>query len=128
MPPCPDRGHASSSPSSTPHSVSRDGNSGKVCKRTTRCCCGQRWPCRHLLCFLWEQETFSLMCVLQSLVSASAPSPVQNSSSFPTPPTDPSLGTGGATAPLQGHAQLSATKRNSGPNNPACWAIDVTGD
>lgn len=120
------QGCASSSASSSPHSLSHDGNSGKVSKRMTMCCHGQRGPCHHLLCFLCKQETFYLVSL--SLVSVPSFSPMQLSPSLPTPLTYPPLSSDGATAPLQGHGLQSGTKCNVGPNNPVSWDTDVTGD
>lgn len=123
--PCPERGHASSSPSSTPHSLSHDVSSGKVSKRMTICCHGQTGPCHHLLCLLCKQETFYFLCV--SLVSVSSFSTMQISPSLPTPLTYPSLSCDDATAPLQHHDLHSGNKCNLGSNNPVSWGIGVTG-
>lgn len=59
-----------------------------------------------------------ILCVCLHLQTVPARSPIQISPALPTPPTDPSLSTGGATAPLQGHGQLSATKYHSDTNKP----------
>lgn len=101
-----------------PLTLSHDGNSGKVSKRTTRHCVmghpKMALPSPFVLS-LGTRNFFSYVHVPPSSVSVSACSPMQISPSLPTPPTYPSLSTGGATAPLQGHGRLSAIKCSLGP-------------
>lgn len=90
---------------------------------------GQRWLCHQLLCFLWVQETFSpvLLCLhLQSLPQHAPPC----KSPCPSSPgsTSQHCTSGGATAPLQGHGQLSTAKCSLGPSNSVGWDSSMSGD